>query len=63
MGLIMYDSNEHVENNCTKCRYFTSYRDSYEDELEPIDMGFCSKDMHDNTVNATLTCEFFDLTK
>ena len=30
-----------MENNCTTCAYFDSFRDSYEDELEPDDQGFC----------------------
>ena len=30
-----------MEKNCTTCIYFDSFRDSYEDELEPDDQGFC----------------------
>ena len=30
-----------TKKNCTTCAYFDSFRDSYEDELEPDDQGFC----------------------
>lgn len=29
---------------CKNCLWFTSYRQVYEDELEPEDSGFCNKE-------------------
>jgi hypothetical protein len=36
-------------NKCINCRYFCSYHDLYEDELEDDDCGICEKtDRHKN---------------
>ena len=29
-------------SSCLNCKYFTSFRDDYFDDMEPDDKGFCS---------------------
>ena len=31
-------------NQCSWCKYFRSYQDIYDDDLEPWNFGECSKD-------------------
>ena len=33
-----------MKDDCLTCKYFTSFRDNYFDDLEPDDEGFCSCD-------------------
>jgi len=46
---------------CNSCKYYESYRDAYEDELEPDDEGFCrgndKKDYH--TFGTDEACEYY----
>jgi len=40
------------DKNCTKCKWFKSFADEYEDDLEPNDVGWCffeGKNHYDNS--------------
>jgi len=34
-----------MENNCTNCKFFTSFQAEFQDDLEPEDIGRCNKDI------------------
>lgn len=57
-----FSKEDHIENNCTLCKHFKSYKDDYFDNMEPSDQGFCRKDKNDNYGDATISCELFEKT-
>ena len=51
------------KKTCQWCKYFTSYQDEYEDELEPPDFGRCGNDANsdkDECFGDGLTCDLFE---
>ena len=57
--MFVHDKSDHIKDNCTLCKYFTSYCDAYFDKKEPEDQGFCSQDKYETYGDCTLTCELF----
>jgi hypothetical protein len=51
------------KKTCQWCKWFTSYQDEYEDELEPSDFGRCGNDANsdkDECFGDGLTCDLFE---
>lgn len=49
------------ENNCTKCFYYISFAQLYDDDLNDIDYGICKKNAENiRTVSKYRTCSDFD---
>lgn len=51
------------KKTCQWCKWFTSYQDEYEDELEPPDFGRCGNDANsdkDDCFGDGLTCDLFE---
>jgi hypothetical protein len=59
--MLVYPYYAHIKNNCTLCKYFTSYAEDSDHNFEPEDQGFCEKGKNDNYGDATITCELFQL--
>ena len=51
------------KKSCQWCKYFTSYQNEYEDELEPPDLGRCGNNANkdkDKCFGYNLTCDLFE---
>jgi len=51
-----------VKRSCLTCKYFHSWEDIYEDELEPFDSGLCKYEESDNYnkgVGENDDCEYY----
>jgi hypothetical protein len=51
--------------NCTKCKFFTSFADDYCDYTEPVDQGFCKNGKSpfhfNNGASIENVCDFFEI--
>ena len=48
-----------TEQSCLKCKWFLSYQDYYEDNLEPHDSGYCQLDNEINCNDSTI-CDLIE---
>ena len=49
-----------MKQSCKKCKYFTSYKEDYCDDLEPDDEGFCSHEIsEDGLLGSGTKCKAF----
>lgn len=47
------------KKDCISCKYFISYADEYEDELEPYELGRCNKDIAEMVGEETV-CDMYE---
>ena len=69
VGIAEHNMNTNIreetewKKSCQWCKWFTSYQDEYEDELEPPDFGRCNNEANsdkDECFGDGLTCDLFE---
>jgi len=51
------------EQSCLRCKWFYSYEDIYEDELEDYDCGKCTNEeslLYEHSVDEECACNLFE---